>query len=306
MKLALKIDIDTYRGTREGVPRLLRALERAHARATFLFSVGPDHTGRALRRVFKRGFLGKVVRTSVIEHYGLKTLLYGTLLPGPDIGAACRDELRAVRDAGHETGLHAWDHVEWQDRVATQGPDWTARVWWRGVNRYADIFGEPPRVHGAAGWQMNAHAFRLEEQGAIEYASDTRGRHPFVPVIEGSPLRCPQLPTTLPTLDELIGTPGCDASNVDQLLLRQTAQDPAAHAHVFTLHAELEGLRLLPVLERLIGGWCSQGYELVAMRQIFNGLDVANLPLHSVEPGVVPGRAGTLMVQGGRLPGTRP
>ncbi len=116
----------------------------------------------------------------------------------------------------------------------------------------------------------------------------------------------PQLPTTLPTLDELIGTQGCDASNVDQLLLRHTAQDPASQAHVFTLHAELEGLQLLPVLERLIGGWRSQGYELVAMRQIFDRLDVANLPFHTVEPGTVPGRAGTLMVQGGRVPADRP
>ena len=27
-KLALKIDVDTYRGTREGVPRLIEALKR--------------------------------------------------------------------------------------------------------------------------------------------------------------------------------------------------------------------------------------------------------------------------------------
>ena len=57
--------------------------------------------------MFRRGFLGKVARTSVLEHYGLKTLLYGTLLPGPDIGARCGAELmRAVRAAGFETGIH--------------------------------------------------------------------------------------------------------------------------------------------------------------------------------------------------------
>ena len=84
MRLALKVDVDTYRGTREGVPRLIRLLEAKRAGATFLFSLGPDHTGWAVRRVFRRGFVGKVARTSVLEHYGLKTLLYGTLLPGPD------------------------------------------------------------------------------------------------------------------------------------------------------------------------------------------------------------------------------
>ena len=92
--IALKIDVDTYRGTREGVPRLAAALERAGARATFLFSLGPDHTGRAIKRVFRRGFLGKVRRTSVTQHYGIKTLLYGVLLPGPHIGRRCAEVMR--------------------------------------------------------------------------------------------------------------------------------------------------------------------------------------------------------------------
>ena len=91
MKLALKIDVDTDRGTQEGVPRLLDMLKKFQAGATFLFSLGPDHTGRALKRVFRPGFLKKVSRTSVVEHYGIRTLLYGTLLPGPDIGRLLSD-----------------------------------------------------------------------------------------------------------------------------------------------------------------------------------------------------------------------
>ena len=55
-RIALKVDVDTLRGTREGVPRLLSMFERRAIAATFLFSVGPDHTGWALRRVFRRGF----------------------------------------------------------------------------------------------------------------------------------------------------------------------------------------------------------------------------------------------------------
>src|SRR5512135_1909099 len=111
MKLALKIDVDTYRGTREGVPRLVEILQKYQAGATFLFSLGPDHTGRAIKRVFRPGFMKKVSRTSVVEHYGLKTLMYGTVLPGPDIGKRCADILRGVRDQGFEVGIHCWDHI---------------------------------------------------------------------------------------------------------------------------------------------------------------------------------------------------
>ena len=118
MMLALKIDVDTLRGTREGVPRLVELLRRHGAGATFLFSVGPDHTGRAIRRVFRPGFVSKVKRTSVVQHYGIKTLMYGTLLPGPDIGRRAGDVMRHVRDEGFEVGVHSWDHTKWQDGVA--------------------------------------------------------------------------------------------------------------------------------------------------------------------------------------------
>ena len=49
MLLALKIDVDTLRGTREGVPNLVVLLKKYGADATFLFSLGPDHTGRAIK-----------------------------------------------------------------------------------------------------------------------------------------------------------------------------------------------------------------------------------------------------------------
>ncbi|MCM3372816.1 hypothetical protein M3640_19330, partial [Bacillus velezensis] len=114
-RIVLKIDVDTLRGTREGVPNLARIFDRFNARATFLFSLGPDHTGWALRRVFRPGFLKKVSRTSVVEHYGVKQLMYGVLLPGPDIGRRAIADMRAIHEAGFECGIHTWDHVYWQD-----------------------------------------------------------------------------------------------------------------------------------------------------------------------------------------------
>ena len=231
MQLALKIDVDTLRGTREGVPALIDALKAAGADASFLFSLGPDHTGRALRRVFRPGFFNlahKVARTSVLEHYGLRTLLYGTLLPGPDIGRRAGDCMRRVRDAGYEVGVHCFDHTTWQDFVSRRGDAWTRDQMLRAVHRFREVFGVKPQVHGAAGWQMNEAALELEEEMGFLYASDTRGQAPFVPLLfppAPQPQRrsaCPQLPTTLPTLDELIGVNGITADNVHEALLERT------------------------------------------------------------------------------------
>ena len=311
MQLALKIDVDTLRGTREGVPALVDALKRAEADATFLFSLGPDHTGRALRRVLQRGvfdFAAKVSRTSVLEHYGLRTLLYGTLLPGPDIGRRAGDVMRAVRDAGYEFGVHCYDHTTWQDFVSRRGEAWTRDQMLRAVHRFREVFGAKPQVHGAAGWQMNETALELEQELEFVYASDTRGQGPFVPLLPGpapQPLQpampprrsaCPQLPTTLPTLDELIGVDGIGVERVHEPLLARTS--PVRSGHVFTLHAELEGMKLLPVFRRLIGGWHAQGYQLVSMRTLFAQLNVADLPEGRVQSGSVPGRSGLLAVQG--------
>ncbi len=113
MKIALKVDVDTYRGTLEGVPALLELFSRFQVSATFLFSLGPDHTGRAIRRVFRPGFMRKVRRTSVTSHYGYKTLMYGVLLPGPHIACKAGAILRQTRAAGHEIGIHCYDHVRW-------------------------------------------------------------------------------------------------------------------------------------------------------------------------------------------------
>ena len=296
MKLALKIDVDTFRGTREGVPRLLEILARHGAGATFLFSLGPDHTGRAIKRALRPGFMQKVGRTSVVSHYGVRTLLYGTVLPGPDIGLRCADTLRRVRDAGFEVGIHTWDHVKWQDGVAGADADWTARQMALAMGRFEDVFGERATVHGAAGWQMNVHAYRGTQALGFAYASDTRGTCPFIPVVRAEIVACPQFPTTLATLDELIGLDGVTEGNVAQALLARTAAAPGNH--VFTLHAELEGMKLAPAFEALLEGWKTQGYELVALRDLVAATPAEALPLHSVLEGSVPGRSGTLATQG--------
>ena len=295
--LVLKIDVDTYRGTLHGVPRLVDLLQRHGADATFLFSLGPDHTGRAIKRAFRPGFMQKVSRTSVLSHYGLKTLMYGTLLPGPDIGRRCADILRGVGAAGFETGIHCWDHIRWQDGVRGATTTWTEREMLLAVRRYGEIFPSAAMVHGAAGWQMNPHALRLTQHLGFSHASDCRGSRPFIPVWNGEVVNCPQLPTTLPTLDELIGVDGADEANVHQYLLALTREVPET-AHVFTLHAELEGMKLLPVLERLLLGWRQQGYALLALRQVRALLAPAALPRHEILWGTVPGRSGELLVQG--------
>jgi undecaprenyl phosphate-alpha-L-ara4FN deformylase len=304
--LVLKIDVDTYRGTREGVPNLVRMLTRHAAGATFLFSLGPDHTGWAMRRALRPGFFQKVSRTSVVEHYGIKTLMYGVLLPGPDIGVKTADEMRAVRDAGFECGIHTWDHVYWQDHVRTRDRAWTDAIMQKSERRYQAVFGTAPHTHGAAGWQMNEHAFARHDSAGYRYASDGRAqlredgalRDPQAGPYRYRGTACIQMPTTLPTLDELLGREidgvVLDNDNIAAHLLKLTAHP--VRDHVYTLHAELEGQKLAPIFEQLLSGWKAQGYRLASMADYYEKIKHAALPDYPVQWGQVPGRSGDLIV----------
>jgi len=295
--IGLKVDVDTLRGTREGVPRLAALLKDHGVDATFYFSVGPDHTGRAMRRVFRKGFAKKVARTSVLKHYGLKTLMYGVLLPGPDIGRKGGADMRRVHDAGFEVGLHTYDHVRWQDYVAAADAAWTRAEFERGLEGFERVFGFLPQSHAAAGWQINSHALELEREYGLRYASDTRGGSAFYPSLAGGASSCPQIPTTLPTFDELLGREGIDESNIADAVYRLSGTTGEPALQVFTLHAELEGLLLRNSFQSLLEKWRDAGAKLTRMAAIHALSAERGLPTRAVIMGEIPGRSGTLAVQ---------
>jgi undecaprenyl phosphate-alpha-L-ara4FN deformylase len=117
---------------------------------------------------------------------------------------------------------------------------------------------------------------------------------PFVPVVDGSEVAVPQLPTTLPTLDELIGRPDLEGVDpVDHLL----ALTEAGRDQVFTLHAELEGGAYLESFERLLRTWRARGVHLTDLATYAGTLDVNKLPRCKIVAGTVPGRSGVLASQ---------
>ncbi len=285
MKIALKIDVETYRGTRDGVPRLLELLKRYDAHATFFFTFGPDRSGR--------GVFCRRPRVSFIEHYGFAPLLYGTLLPAPDITANCADIMKRVRDEGFEVGCR--ENIAWRKHVARRDAAWTQQAMQHTVAQFTEVFGEAPKAHSAAEWQINRDALRLTQRLGFDYASDTRGSHPFTPTWDAEIVACPQLPTTLPTLDELIGRNGHTRENAVAHLLA-LSMNPPASGHVFTLRAEIEGGKWLPLFEQLLEGWQRQGCNMLSLREYLESLD-GTLPRHEIKMRGLDGRAGEFATQ---------
>ena len=296
--LSLKIDVDTDRGTRVGVPNLVRLFSEFNIPATFLFSLGPDNTGRAIKRIFRPGFLKKVSRSSVVSTYGLRTLMNGVLLPGPHIGKRNEKILRATFAAGHEVGIHCFDHIKWQDGLAKMAPDQVAAEFNKARHEFQRIFGFNAKTAGAAGWQANANSLSVYDQSQLDYASDARGSCPFFPRVEGVVYQTLQIPTNLPTLDELLGRPEYPMDSLTDFYLNQLSAD---RINTFTLHAEIEGMTYLPWLRDFLTKAKSQKISFIQVQDIAQRA-LANpeaIPICDLIQGTVDGRSGTMAVQQG-------
>jgi undecaprenyl phosphate-alpha-L-ara4FN deformylase len=297
LRIALKIDVPTYRATLEGVPVLTDILRRQRAGASFVFALGPDHSGRALGHLWRPQRHGRAAHTTLTDHFGLRSLLYGSLLPAPAIGRSCADVLRQVRDDGFEVGLHGWDTLRWTTHVEKADAAWTAEQLEHATIAFERIFAITPKLHAAPGWRTNPHGLRLTQRLGFAYASDTRGRHPFVPVWHGEIVRCPQYPTTLPTLDELADCVRPDPRTLLDQLLALTSK-PAPTGHVFSLRASPAMAKNAAFIEELLTGWREQGQEVMSIQALAASHDMDKLPRHEIVVGKVPGRCGTLLLQG--------
>ncbi len=294
--LAIKIDVDTDRGTAIGVDQLLKLFHKLQIPATFLFSLGPDNTGRAIKRIFRPGFLKKVGRSSVLSTYGIRTLLNGTLLPAPHIGRRNEKIMHAAHTAGHEVGIHCYDHIRWQDGLADMTQTEVCAEFEKAKKEFQRIFHFDARTAGAAGWQANALSLKAYDEAQLLYGSDARGSCPFFPKVGDEVFKTLQIPTTLPTLDELLGRPEYPMAQLTDFYLNQLVSDTP---NTFTGHAEIEGMKHIAWFEDFLTKAQSQGIEFVKVETIAQQC-LANrdaVPVCELVQGSIDGRSGTMAVQ---------
>lgn len=296
MNLAVKVDVDTLRGYTDGVPNLLRLFLAHKIKASIFFSFGPDNSGKAIRRIFRGGFIAKMLRTKAPSTYGFKTLLYGTLLPAPLIVPSEPGIFeRAVKD-GHDCGVHAWDHVLVQDKLRRMSKDEFSSLFERSAEMFLKIAGTAPRCYAAPGWQVSSASLAVIDELGLKYASDTRGTRPFLPIYDGTRFSTPQIPTTLPTMDEVLGLPGVN----DETLPNLWAGGLSNEWNVLTVHAEMEGLSKIDLFERFLVLAESRGAEFVTLSEIAERTDKKSLAPDEIIPGTLPGRSGTIALQSRR------
>jgi undecaprenyl phosphate-alpha-L-ara4FN deformylase len=170
--------------------------------------------------------------------------------------------IRSASEAGHETGLHAWDHHAWQTRIDRMGMKAIRASLTKGFEMLAHILGRPPECSAVPGWRCNAFTLIEKARFPFIYNSDCRGESLFYPLINGEVSAQPQVPVTLPTYDEVIGRNGISNADYNEFLLSLFKKD---RLNVLTVHAEVEGMKTLDMFEDFLQTARSKGISFVPL-----------------------------------------
>jgi undecaprenyl phosphate-alpha-L-ara4FN deformylase len=277
--LGLKIDVDTYIGMKRGVPRLLSILANYDIQATFYLSMGPDASGRAILQLIKNPrFLKKMLVTNAGRLYGIKTALYGTLLPSPMIALSFPELVEQIISTGHEVEFHAWDHRRWQDELYTRSSEWIENWFEKGIKAYRRLVKKEPSSFGAPAWLIDDRVLKIVGKYPFRYLSCTRAKEPFIHEISG----LMEIPSDLPCFEE-IGPP----QGVFKIL--QILKEGGMH--ILPVHAEAEG----GIWDKYFIDLCEAirniDLQILPLSKIQALLEAKALPVRKYRMELLPGRS---------------
>jgi undecaprenyl phosphate-alpha-L-ara4FN deformylase len=261
---------------------------------TFFFSAGPDNMGRNIWRLFRPEFLRKMWRTKATRLYGWDPLLKGTLWRGPLIGKKLGHLFKAAAAEGHELGLHAWDHYRWQTYIGSMAGEAIYQELLQGFEVISESAGVSPICSAVPGWRSTDQALLEKAKLPFRYNSDCRGTSIFYPVVKGKTLPQPQIPTTLPTYDEVVGRDGVTQENYNEYLISLMREESL---NVLTIHAEVEGMFYLSLFQEFLGQLRVRGGQVVRLGELLPPADqIAGAAIGRQR---VEGREGWVSVQQG-------
>ncbi len=279
--VCIKVDVDTYKGLKIGVPKLIKVFDELNIKATFYVTLGPDNSGKALLYLLKPAFFKKIFKTKATSSYGLKTALYGTILK-PPILATLRDSLLQIKRFGHEVEFHAWDHRFWQDNIYKLSQKDIKNWFEKGISTYFAIYKNYPQSFGAPGWVCSDLALKyIKNLKFIKFLSISRAQKPFIEEIT----KLIEIPSNLPCLEE-------NPKEFIKLTLNSINKKTIG---VLPVHAEIEGGPFIDDFVKLLN-LLKNDTNFLTMQEYFLEIEKKHLDIRRFESTILPGRAFSCLV----------
>ena len=285
MTIGLRVSVQTIFGALQGVPRLIKLLDKYSAKATFFFAMGPDTNGLSIKQL----------RQSLsLRYFNYKSINYRAILRLQTFETDCKDILKLTRNNGFEIGVDRFNSTSWKNNARSASSKWTELQMQRTNSIFIELSGKAPKASSAPFWQMNRDAYRLNQRLGYAYTSDTRGTHPFLPIFDGEIISCPQVPTTLPTIPEMMQ----GKRKEPNLVLQSTIEHMNGLNHlIYGAHAEMEGGPYYSHFDKLLQNWSEKKHDIVSLQQYLER-SVENLPRHNIITRKIPGFINPLAYQG--------
>ncbi|MAG01700.1 hypothetical protein CMI42_00005, partial [Candidatus Pacearchaeota archaeon] len=161
----LRIDLESDKGIKEGLPRLLDLMKKYNIKASFYLSMGGE--SNILELLKYRNKL-KTSNERKIRIWSLKEKLRMVLFPR-DFVKENKKTLKRILEEGHELGLHGWKHREWSRGLERININNTID---KSINTYIRLFGKKPTSFASPGFNVNNKVLEILEKNKIKFISD--------------------------------------------------------------------------------------------------------------------------------------
>lgn len=164
----LRVDLESDKGIKEGVPRLLDLLNDYKIKASFYLVMGGESG------IFNTLKYRKKIKSSeerVIKLWGFKDKLKMVFFPKDFVEENIKI-LKRILEEGHELGIHGWKHREWTRGLEKINIKKTIS---KSIVRYVQLFGKKPISWASPGFNTNEKVLKELQNLGISHISDFQG-----------------------------------------------------------------------------------------------------------------------------------
>ncbi len=170
MMFALRIDLESQKGIKEGLPKILKLLKKYDIKASFYLTMGGESNIIQLFRYRK-----KLSCERGIKIFSKIEIIRMVLFP-KNFVRKNKKMLQEIINQGHELGIHGWKHRTW-----TRGLEKIniSRELSKSIKEYRKLFGKEPKSFCAPAFRINKKVIYELNKKDFEVISDLDGEKPM-------------------------------------------------------------------------------------------------------------------------------